>query len=79
VDRRRQNLRRPQGLHDLLHPPHLPLRRPAARPPHVITPAGFEGFFEGIGALTARQQQDIPRVLEIGKKYGLQFPPPRTA
>jgi hypothetical protein len=42
----------------------------------VITPAGFEGFFEEIGALSPHEQQDIPRVLEIGKKYGLEFPPP---
>ena len=31
----------------------------------VINPAGFEGFFEEIGALSPQQQQDIPRVLEI--------------
>src|SRR5215469_16946663 len=30
----------------------------------IITPAGFEGFFEDIGALTPAQQQDLPRVLE---------------
>jgi hypothetical protein len=42
----------------------------------VITPAGFEGFFEEIGAMPPQEQQDIPRVLEIGKKYGLEFPPP---
>ena len=45
----------------------------------VITPSGFEGFFEEIGALSPQQQQDIPRVIEIGKKYGLEFPPPRSA
>lgn len=45
----------------------------------VITPSGFEGFFEEIGALTPQQQQDIPRVIEIGKKYGLEFPPPPVA
>src|SRR6476619_322988 len=27
----------------------------------LITPAGFEGFFEAIGSLTPSQQQDIPR------------------
>ena len=42
----------------------------------VITPAGFEGFFEEIGALTPQQQQDIPRVMEIAKKYELEFLPP---
>lgn len=45
----------------------------------VITPAGFEGFFEEIGALTAQQQQDLPRVIEIGKSYGLEFPLPPKA
>jgi len=44
----------------------------------VITPAGFEGFFEELGALSPQQQQDIPRVLEIGHSYGLEFPPPGT-
>ena len=42
----------------------------------VITPSGFEGFFEEIGAMTPQQQQDIPRVMEIAKKYGLEILPP---
>ena len=42
----------------------------------VITPAGFEGFFEEIGALSPQQQQDIPRVIEVGKRYGLEILPP---
>ena len=42
----------------------------------VITPAGFEGFFEEINALSPQQQQDIPRVLEISKKFGLEILPP---
>ena len=42
----------------------------------IFTPGGFEGFFDEIGALTPQQQQDIPRVIEIGKKFGLEFPPP---
>jgi quercetin dioxygenase-like cupin family protein len=45
----------------------------------VITPAGFEGFFEDIGALSPQQQQDIPRVLEIAKTYGLEILPPPGA
>lgn len=45
----------------------------------VITPSGFEEFFEEIGALSPQQQKDIPRVIEIGKKYGLEFPPPPGA
>jgi mannose-6-phosphate isomerase-like protein (cupin superfamily) len=42
----------------------------------VITPSGFEGFFEAIGALSPQQQQDIPGVLEIAKKFGLEIQPP---
>jgi quercetin dioxygenase-like cupin family protein len=45
----------------------------------VITPAGFEGFFEEIGALSPQQQQDIPRVMEIAKKFGLEILPPPGA
>ena len=41
----------------------------------VITPSGFEGFFEDIGALSPQQQQDLPRVIEIAKKYGLEILP----
>jgi quercetin dioxygenase-like cupin family protein len=44
----------------------------------VITPSGFEGFFEEIAAMNLEQQQDIPRVIQIGEKYGLQFLPPPT-
>jgi hypothetical protein len=44
----------------------------------VITPAGFERFFEEISAISP-QPQDVPRVLAIGEKYGLEFPPPPTA
>jgi hypothetical protein len=45
----------------------------------VITPAGFEGFFEAIGALAPEQQGDIPRVMGIAKEFGLQIlPPPQT-
>jgi len=45
----------------------------------VITPSGFERFFEDIGALSPQQQQDIPRVMEMGKKYGPEFLPPPGA
>lgn len=45
----------------------------------VITPAGFEGFFEEIGAMSPQQQQDIPHVMEIAKKFGLEFLPPPGA
>ena len=45
----------------------------------VITPAGFEGFFEDIGALSPQQQQDIPRVIESASLAGdLTPPPPRV-
>ena len=45
----------------------------------VITPSGFEGFFEEIGGMTPQQQQDIPRVMEIAKRYGLEILPPLGA
>ncbi|HEX5398681.1 MAG TPA: cupin domain-containing protein [Verrucomicrobiae bacterium] len=45
----------------------------------VITPSGFEGFFEEIGAMSPPQQQDIPRVLEVAKKFGLEILPPSGA
>ena len=44
-----------------------------------ITPSGFEGFFEDIGALSPQQQQELPRVLEIAKKYELEILPPPGA
>ena len=50
--------------------------QPPGRLMCVITPSGFEGFFEDISALSEAQQQEIPRVLEIAKKYGLEFLPP---
>lgn len=61
--------------------PHT-YRHIGATPGHlsvVITPAGFEEFFEEIGALSPQQQQDLPRVTEIAKKYGLEFLPPPGA
>ncbi len=45
----------------------------------AITPAGFEGFFEEIHTLNPEQQQDIPRVIGLGRKYGLEFLPPPVA
>lgn len=45
----------------------------------VITPAGFEGFFEAIGAMSPQEQQDIPRVMEIATKFGLEIMPPPGA
>jgi quercetin dioxygenase-like cupin family protein len=45
----------------------------------VITPAGFEGFFEAIAALTSQQQQNLPRVMEIANSFGLKFLPPAGA
>ena len=42
----------------------------------AILPAGFEGFFEKIGELSPAEQQDIPRVIGIGKEFGVEFLPP---
>jgi hypothetical protein len=42
----------------------------------------LEEFYERIGAMAAvrndPQQRDIPRVMEIAKKFGLEFLPPET-
>ncbi|MBI3880196.1 MAG: quercetin 2,3-dioxygenase [Verrucomicrobia bacterium] len=43
----------------------------------VLTPAGFEEFFEAVGAMSPTEQQDIPRVVALGKKYGLDILPPQ--
>jgi quercetin dioxygenase-like cupin family protein len=53
--------------------------KPPGRLMCVITPSGFEEFFEEIDALTPEQQQNIPQVIAIGQKYGLEFPPPPSA
>jgi hypothetical protein len=45
------------------------------RPP----PSGFGGFFDEIAALSPQQQQDIPRVMKIASKYGLEILPPPGA
>lgn len=39
----------------------------------VLTPPGFENFFAEIGAMSQQEQQDIPRVMEIAKGYGLEI------
>lgn len=59
--------------------PHQYRCRAAGRLLCVITPAGFEGFFEAIGALTPQQQQEIPRLMEIAQKFGLEILPPPGA
>lgn len=43
----------------------------------VLTPAGFENFFEAVGAMSHAEQQDIPKVIALGKKFGLDFLPPK--
>lgn len=41
----------------------------------IFTPSGFEEFFEEIGSMTPEQQHEIPRLVEIAKKFGLEYPP----
>lgn len=43
----------------------------------VLTPAGFEEFFEKVGAMTPGEQQNIPAIIALGKQYGLDFLPPK--
>ena len=45
----------------------------------TLTPSGFEDFFLQIGAMTPEEQQNIPRVIEIAKTFGLEFLPPPAA
>jgi mannose-6-phosphate isomerase-like protein (cupin superfamily) len=45
----------------------------------VITPSGFEGFFEEIGGMPPSEQQNITRVLEVANKFGLEILPPPGA
>ena len=44
----------------------------------VIRPLSFEGVFDDQRA-ESQQQQDIPRVLEIANKCGLEILPPPTS
>ncbi|HEY6166681.1 MAG TPA: cupin domain-containing protein [Verrucomicrobiae bacterium] len=41
-----------------------------------FSPGGFERFFEEVDALGPPEKQEIPRVMELGLKYGLEFLPP---
>lgn len=41
----------------------------------IATPAGIEEWFEEVGALPP-EKQEVPRVIELGQKYGLEFLPP---
>ena len=52
--------------------------QPPGRLMCVITPAGFEGFFEEISAMSLQEQRDLARVMVIAKKYELEFPPPQA-
>src|SRR6187431_1190274 len=55
----------PRGVpHSYRYVGHMPGRLMV-----TLTPAGFERFIEEVGALSP-QQQEIPRVIEIGKRYG---------
>jgi quercetin dioxygenase-like cupin family protein len=43
----------------------------------ILTPAGFEEFFEKVGAMSAAEQRNIPAIIALGKEYGLDFLPPK--
>jgi len=45
----------------------------------VITPPGFEAFFEDIDAPDPQQRQDIPRLMEMATQFGLEILPPPGA
>ena len=48
----------------------------------ITAPAGFEGFVAEVGtpatamALPAPSEPDIPRLIEIAARHGIEFPPP---
>lgn len=48
----------------------------------ITTPAGFDGFVAEVGTpttsttLPAPREPDIPRLVEIAGRYGIEFPPP---
>ncbi len=42
--------------------------------PLAVAPACIEEFFEEAGAMSV-EQQEIPKVIAAGKKYGSEFPP----
>jgi len=52
---------------------------PGLLPLTIFADVCFEGFFEKIDMLNPQQQQDLPRVMEIAKKFGLEFLPPPGA
>jgi len=39
----------------------------------TLTPGGFEGFFQQVGALSAAEQQDLPRITQLAAAFGLEF------
>lgn len=39
----------------------------------TLTPAGAEEMFEEIGTLTPEQQSDIPKVIELAARYGIEI------
>jgi len=48
----------------------------------ITTPAGFDGFVAEVGTPTtslempAPREPDIPRLIEISTRYGIEYPPP---
>jgi len=39
----------------------------------TISPAGVEDFFAEVGALTPEQQSDLPKIVALAARYGLEF------
>ena len=49
----------------------------------ITTPAGFEGFVAEMGTATTTtdrlpepSEPDVPRLIEVAGRYGIEFPPP---
>ena len=52
----------------------------------ITTPAGFDGFVAEVGSPTTTtdrlpepSEPDVPRLVEIAGRYGIEFPPPPTS
>ena len=39
----------------------------------VITPSGFERFFEAVGGMSPDEQRHIPRIMELAASFGLEI------
>jgi quercetin dioxygenase-like cupin family protein len=39
----------------------------------TLTPAGFDAFFQQVGAMSPAEQKDFPRIAQLAADFGLEF------